>query len=718
MLFRSDVAGAIDGDIVAFDGTNWIAADPLPERICYLQFGVSENTDVTDVAFALDTTGSSAIGHTMLGKSRLVAYSVMTNVASASTVDIVHRTHEPGGLSEESILTTVNMAGADFVKPTPNVQLGACDVVYPKFTYDGAVLVSDVTVIMCFEEDFSEPVPPVVSSFTVDLCRDDADTVIDVFSVDIVADYPIDTATVTVVTPATGGTTLVSGGLITYTPTTVTTTDSFTYTVDDINGNTSNVATVCLESVLPFTRVFTMATAANIESFNRTLGSAAFTAEVMTTPPTVPTTATNGLSVNQNQNVAYWGEVNSIYYFDAKTDTIGTLVADMTAHYALLTTIDEMTSGGSVYDNENDILYITGGSSGAGGDASGIFAFEMDATGLVPTIPPIGITWGTEAGGTTVLDMGDLEYAITDPPGTGPVLIASGSDQYNTYRLITANVTAPASYTMVNQTTAVQADTLQLAYGPAIDALGRPSTPNVLYARLPDNTINIVTDPLIPTSIDLVWSGAPIPTGITDLGRKFSCDVVYGDVLGIEDFEGFTGTATALLGASPNGTLWEYTGVNDNAHVTTNIPSGAGGPGAGIDPTGQHGRLRGGTGEMQLIDPLVLVNSGAGPYLTVTNENALKFNFVRVDASDIDYAEMGAFGVGHFVTVKSFTSTATGPDFLPYEVDRWWTGEKVTLTDGGAGIVFTDTAKIRLRTGGTANSTHVYFDDVVIKGHL
>ncbi|WP_257669673.1 Ig-like domain-containing protein [Parapedobacter tibetensis] len=94
----------------------------------------------------------------------------------------------------------------------------------------------------------AEPEPPVANDDTAETLAETAVT-IPVLNNDEEGDAPIDSATVTIVTPPTNGTVTVNtDGTVVYTPNPgFIGEDTFTYTVEDENGNPSNTATVVVQ---------------------------------------------------------------------------------------------------------------------------------------------------------------------------------------------------------------------------------------------------------------------------------------------------------------------------------------------------------------------------------------------------------------------------------------------------------------------------------------
>ncbi len=133
-------------------------------------------------------------------------------------------------------------------------------------------------------------------------------------------------------------------------------------------------------------------------------------------------------------------------------------------------------------------------------------------------------------------------------------------------------------------------------------------------------------------------------------------------------------------------------------------------PGAGSDPTGQCGVLRGNTAKTWVLrDPLPLALGG---YTSMEISYAVCFTgYTDATAMQLEYSALGDFSDTQ--VVKVFSSTANGSG-TPYERDRWYADQIVTLDP--VTYTFTDTAKIKWRMGGGSQSHRAYLDDIVITG--
>ena len=166
-------------------------------------------------------------------------------------------------------------------------------------------------------------------------------------------------------------------------------------------------------------------------------------------------------------------------------------------------------------------------------------------------------------------------------------------------------------------------------------------------------------------------------------------------ILSFEDFE----DSPVVVGAP---TDWQDDG-NDNARTDVSGSDGIGGDAA------KGARVRSSTGEMFLRIPLALA-SGGYDTLTITFD-------VKPHTSDynsrLEYSALGNF-TDSVLIVDVVGGTA------PYNpLDTWVLGDSHTITDGVGGIVFTDTANLRVYSdGGGSNPTYNVFDDIEIKAEV
>ena len=148
------------------------------------------------------------------------------------------------------------------------------------------------------------------------------------------------------------------------------------------------------------------------------------------------------------------------------------------------------------------------------------------------------------------------------------------------------------------------------------------------------------------------------------------------------------------------------------------------GAGAGSDPTGQHLLTRSSTGTMVLrtagAGPIAPLALASGAYIGLRIDFAVNIRYsTDATALFLDYSANGLFTDTQTVlTLGSIANTGGAApalaDLLSYEEDRWYAGQSVTLDPGT--YSFTDTANIRWRSGGFANSTQILLDDIVITG--
>jgi len=151
------------------------------------------------------------------------------------------------------------------------------------------------------------------------------------------------------------------------------------------------------------------------------------------------------------------------------------------------------------------------------------------------------------------------------------------------------------------------------------------------------------------------------------------------------------------------------------ANIDTTTRASTPSVGEGADPTGQHGHLTGNSDKwLVLRRPLLLA---AGGYTSVEISYAFMARHTGQDMR-LEYSASGDFDDIQIVKVHgtSANSGATPPTNPPYEEDRWYSGQTLTLDPGT--YSFTDTAKIRWRSGGSAQSHHGNIDDIVITGQF
>ena len=178
------------------------------------------------------------------------------------------------------------------------------------------------------------------------------------------------------------------------------------------------------------------------------------------------------------------------------------------------------------------------------------------------------------------------------------------------------------------------------------------------------------------------------------------------DILSSEDWEG----ATHSLDYA--NTDYDTSDTIRNAIVS--VPASSPSPAEGSDPTGQCGMVRGNTDKYYTLrDPLPLASGG---YTSVEVSYAICINTVGQNLQ-LQYSASGNFddtqGVKtHIGTENSGTTPATG---TPYEINRWYAGQTVTLDPET--YTFTNTAKIRWRPiSGSGMTLKRYVDDIVITG--
>jgi hypothetical protein len=201
-----------------------------------LQGGTTQTATVNVQVFADNTPPSAADDN------------AVTDVNTAVVVDVAANDSDSDGTVDVTTVTVVNAPenGATVVSGTtgevtytPAAGFSGTDT----FGYivrdddNGISSQANVTVTV------NQPPVAVADSASTD---EDVPVTINVVANDTDADGSLDLSSVTIVTPAASGTTTVNGdGTVTYTPDAGSTADdSFTYTIDDSLGSTSNTATV------------------------------------------------------------------------------------------------------------------------------------------------------------------------------------------------------------------------------------------------------------------------------------------------------------------------------------------------------------------------------------------------------------------------------------------------------------------------------------------
>ena len=176
--------------------------------------------------------------------------------------------------------------------------------------------------------------------------------------------------------------------------------------------------------------------------------------------------------------------------------------------------------------------------------------------------------------------------------------------------------------------------------------------------------------------------------------------------------ENFEGESIGILPTTSNGTDYVLTSTSgDKAEVAGNIGS-TGSPGAGSDPNGQHGLVRGDDNKhMTLTDPMMLVTDGV---TSLEIDLAVYFNNTGgSNLLNLLYSALGDFT--DQVSIQTFNPTGIFVSAnYEYEKERWYADQSVTI--GSGDVTFTDTAKIRWAKIGTGQSNRVYLDDIIITG--
>jgi hypothetical protein len=158
----------------------------------------------------------------------------------------------------------------------------------------------------------------------------------------------------------------------------------------------------------------------------------------------------------------------------------------------------------------------------------------------------------------------------------------------------------------------------------------------------------------------------------------------------IEDFEAAT-TNVDFANTMYSGNLDSTIDLNGIA----NVPSDAG------DNTTQTAFQRSSNRLLTLDNPLAL-DSGGYTSFTV----GLDYYYNNLSTSNgirLEYSALGDFSDSQNVMTWASNAVPT---------NQWQYGATVVLNEGT--YTFTDTAKIRFRSGGFANSTHGYLDNITI----
>ena len=166
-------------------------------------------------------------------------------------------------------------------------------------------------------------------------------------------------------------------------------------------------------------------------------------------------------------------------------------------------------------------------------------------------------------------------------------------------------------------------------------------------------------------------------------------------ILSSEDFENAT-TPTDFANTDydkgPNDTVIDLNGIANN-------PSDAG------DNLTHTIDFRSSNRLLILRDALPLATNG---HTSVTVDIDLQYNYSN-DAGQYG-VKLEYSALGDFTDSQTVTTWSSG-DFTT----NLWTAASTTIDPGTVGA-FTDTAKIRFRSGGWANSTHSQQDNIVITG--
>ena len=154
------------------------------------------------------------------------------------------------------------------------------------------------------------------------------------------------------------------------------------------------------------------------------------------------------------------------------------------------------------------------------------------------------------------------------------------------------------------------------------------------------------------------------------LSLLVQADVIYSD-------EHFEGQETGALPTTANGTDYVLTSTSgDKAEVAGNLVSNPS-PGAGSDPSGQHGLVRGDANKhMTLTEPMSLASDGVTSLqisLAVYFNNTGNNNRLR-----LWYSALGDFSDQVEIQVFNPTGIVDLPNY-EYEEDRWYAGQSATI---------------------------------------
>ena len=158
----------------------------------------------------------------------------------------------------------------------------------------------------------------------------------------------------------------------------------------------------------------------------------------------------------------------------------------------------------------------------------------------------------------------------------------------------------------------------------------------------------------------------------------------------LEDFEGAT-TSTDYANTT-------YSGSGDSTIDLNGKPNASGLP-VGVNTT--KTAFQRSSNRLLTLDAPLALDAGAYTSFTV-GLDYLYHNYSSAAGTRLEYSALGDFSDSQ--NVMTWASNAVA--------NNQWTAGSVTLNEGT--YTFTDTAKIRFRSGGFANSTHGYLDNITI----
>jgi len=339
----------------------------------------------------------------------------------------------------------------------------------------------------------------------------------------------------------------------------------------------------------------------------------------------------------------------------------------------------------------------------------GVFTVEVTptSTGNLEFEVPIGATLEDAAGNpldtTAAAITDDNSITVNSPDTTDPTLLPADIVDDQTGGPVNQNSLVIYTVTFSEDMDDSTFSSADFGNGAAVDPAA------ITIGSITETSPGVFTVEVTPTSTGNLEFEVPIgatledPSGnlldtaaaITD-DNSITVNASVTTVLSSEDFEGAT-TSTdyantdydkgGILGAGDDGTI-DLNGI-------ANVPSDAG------DNTTKTAFGRSSNRVITTRDALPL-DTNAHTSVTVSFD----YYYNSMPSSSGITLQYSAAG--------DFTDTQNVNQWLAGTTNNQWQNDTVTLTEGT--YTFTDTARIRFKSGGAANNDHGYLDNIVITG--